>query len=141
MSSSQPLRPLFQTHSPDLTAIAVMLSEAAQALLSFSDTKPSQMEKATDSASVGETRCYHLFPSTLRHEYELLQRYRVEDFPGLLAEAHLLLAGLVKIMKNTHPDARLRGHSVSSLGALLEQISALLLRMRNVYDKVERMPA
>lgn len=127
--------------TPNLTAIAAMLSEAAQALQNFSDAKPAQMEKTTDSASTGETRCYYLSPANLKHERELLQRYRVEDFPGLLAEAHLLLAGLVKVMKSTHPDARLRGHSVSSLGTLLEQVSSLLLRMRNVYDKIERMPA
>ena len=125
---------------PDPASVAAMLNEAAQALQVFSVAKPPQVEKVTDSVSSGETRCYYLSPSTVRHERELLQRYRVEDFSGLLAEAHLLLAGLVKIMKSIHPDARLRGHSVSSLGALLEQVSSLLLRMRNVYDKVERMP-
>lgn len=126
--------------TPDLTAIAAMLSETAQALQNFSSTKFAQAENVVDTAPTGETRCYYLSPATLRHERELLQRYRTDDFQGLLHEAHLLLAGLVKIMKSTHPDARLRGHSVSSLGTLLEQVSSLLLRMRNVYDKVERMP-
>ena len=117
-----------------------MLHDAAQAIQSSSDTEPSQLKKTVDSPSMGETRCFYLAPANLKHERELLQRYRVDDFCGLLAEAHLLLAGLVKIMKSTHPDARLRGHSVSSLGALLEQVSSLLLRMRNVYDKIERVP-
>ena len=126
--------------SPDFTAIAAMLYETAQAIQRLSDTKPSQIKKTTDSPPMGETRCYYLAPANLKHERELLQRYRVDDFCGLLAEAHLLLAGLVKVMKSTHPDARLRGHSVSSLGTLLEQVSGLLLRMRNVYDKIERVP-
>ena len=142
MSSSQQSRSLpSQRPSPDLTTIAAMLHEAARALQNFSDAKPQQTEKAAASASVGERRCYYVPPATLRHERELLQRYHVDDFGGLLAEAHHLLAGLVKIMKSTHPDARLRGHSVSSLGALLEQVSSLLLRMRNLYEKIEPMPA
>lgn len=120
--------------------LAAMLYEAAQAIQSLSDTRAPQMKKTTNSSPMGEIRCFYLAPANLKRERELLQRYRVEDFRGLLAEAHLLLEGLVKVMKSTHPDARLRGHSVSSLGILLEQVSALLLRMRNVYDKVERVP-
>lgn len=128
-----------QPPSPDLTAIAAMLNEAAQALQAFSNTRQLQVKELADST--GETRCYYLSPATLKHERELLQKYRADDFQGLLAEAHALLAGLVKIMRSTHPDARLRGNAVSSLGALLEQVSALLIRMRNVYDKVERIPS
>lgn len=89
----------------------------------------------------GETRCYYLSPSMLKHERELLQKYRVNDLNGLLTEAHTLLAGLVTVMKSTHPDARLRGRSVSCLGSLLEQVSSLLVRMRNFYEKVERIPS
>lgn len=125
--------------SPDLTAIAAMLTEAAQALTAFSGTQPPA--EAKRSAATGETRCYYLSPSMLKHERELLQKYRVNDLNGLLTEAHTLLAGLVKVMKSTHPDARLRGRSVSSLGSLLEQVSSLLVRMRNLYEKVERIPS
>lgn len=116
-----------------------MLNEAAQALIVFSGTQPP--EKMEPTTVTGETRCYYLSPAMLKHERELLQRYRVDDFNGLLAEAHTLLAGLVKVMKSTHPDARLRGRSVSSLGSLLEQVSSLLVRMCNVYEKVERIPS
>ena len=137
--SKKSFQPSPYSPSPDLTAIAAMLTEAAQALVSFSGT-PST-EKAEHSASTGETRCYYLSPAMVKHEHELLQRYRVDDFNGLIAEAHDLLAGLVKVMKSTHPDARLRGRSVSSLGSLLEQVSSLLVRMRNLYEKVERIPS
>ena len=85
----------------------------------------------------GETRCYYLSPGTVQHERELLRRYRVEDFRGLLAETHMLLVGLVKVMKNTHHDVRVKGYVIASLGCLLEQASALVLRMKNVYDKLE----
>ena len=49
----------------------------------------------------------------------------------------MLLVGLVKVMKNTHHDVRVNGYVIASLGCLLEQVSALVLRMKNVYDKVE----
>ena len=141
MSNSH--RPLSSNPPPDLTAIAATLTEAAQALQSFSGATPPQRKEAPCIApdAAGETRCYYLSPATLRQERELLQKYRADDFVGLLTETHTLLAGLVKVMMSTHPDARMRGHVVSSLGASLEQVVALLVRMRNVYDKVERISA
>lgn len=128
------------SQSPDLPAIAAMLNEAAQALSDYSTTESPQRRTAYATGE-GEARCYYLSPSVLKHERELLQKYRVEDFTGLITEAHNLLAGLVKVMKSTHPDARLRGRSVSSLGSLLEQVSSLLVRMRNLYERVERIPS
>lgn len=128
------------SQSPDLAAIAAMLTDAAQALSDYSTTESPQ-KKTAYATGEGEARCYYLSPSVLKHERELLQKYRVEDFNGLLAEAHNLLAGLVKVMKSTHPEARLRGRSVSSLGSLLEQVSSLLVRMRNLYERVERIPS
>lgn len=125
---------------PDLAAIAAMLGETARALQIFSEANPVQGKEPPGSASAGETRRYYFSPATLRHERDLLQRYKADDFGGLLTSAHTLLAGLVKIMQSTHPDARLRGRSVSSLGASLEQVTTLLARMRNVYDGVERIP-
>lgn len=89
------------------------------------------------SSPNGETRCYYLSAGTVQQERELLRRYRAEDFRGLLAETHMLLVGLVKVMKNTHHDVRVKGYVIASLGCLLEQVSALLLRMKNVYEKVE----
>ena len=49
----------------------------------------------------------------------------------------MLLVGVVKIMKSTHHDVRLKGYVIASLGCLLEQASNLVLRMRNVYDRME----
>ena len=139
MSSSHRSNPLSFSHPPDLAAIAATLTEAAQALQAFASATPPPTKSTPDAA--GETRCYYLSPATLRQERELLQKYRADDFQGLLTETHTLLAGLVKVMTSTHPDARLRGRSVSSLGASLEQVVALLVRMRNVYGKMERIPA
>ena len=69
-------------------------------------------------------------------ERELLRKYRAQDFQGLLEEVHTLLVGLVKLMQSVHKDVRVRGYVISSLGAQLDHASALVLRMRNVYDKV-----
>ena len=54
----------------------------------------------------------------------------------MLEEAHTLLVGLAKLMRSVHKDVRVRGYVIASLGAQLDHASALLLRMRNVYDAV-----
>ena len=117
--------------------------EAARDLLSMyppaeqgREAVPHPVTKAS-----GETRCYYLSPGTVHQERELLRRYRAEDFRGLLDETHMLLAGLVRIMKSTPHEIRVKGYVIASLGCVLEQSTTLLLRMRNVYEKVERINA
>lgn len=39
-------------------------------------------------------------------------------------------------IQSVHKDVRVRGYAVSSLGAQLDHASALVLRMRNVYDNL-----
>ena len=89
--------------------------------------------------SPGETRCYYFSPGAVQHERKLLKHYGAEDFCDLLAETYMLLVGVVKIMKSTHHDVRVKGYVIASLGCLLEQASNLVLRMRNVYDRMERV--
>lgn len=74
----------------------------------------------------------------MQHERKLLQEYGVEDFRGLLARLFMLLTGVVKIMKSTHRDVRVKGEVIAGPGCLLGQASVLVLRMRTLYDKVER---
>ena len=64
----------------------------------------------------GETRCYYFSPETVRHERELLRRYHAEDFRGLLTETHMLLVGLVKVMKSTHHYPKIKPSRVSRKG-------------------------
>jgi len=90
-------------------------------------------------ADGGETRCWHYPPSALQRERELLRKYGVEDFSGLLAETHLLLAGLTKVMKGFNPDIRVKGYVISSLGSLLEQSVTLVSRMQYVYSNVKQI--
>ena len=89
--------------------------------------------------SPGETRCYYFSPGAVQHERNLLKQYSAKDFRDLLAETYMLLVGVVKIMKSTHHDVRVKGYVIASLGCLLEQASNLVLRMRNVYEKMERV--
>ena len=137
---------------PDSAALAATLQAVAQALLCHGEQVfPSASKEggaflsggsaSARAENVGETRCYYFSPSVVRHERELLKKYHAEDFRGLIAQTHVLLVGLVKLMKSVHPDARMRGHVVASLGSVLEQASSLVLRMQNVYDRVELVEA
>lgn len=123
-------------NNPELAKRIEKFHEASRDLLALYE-QPEQGEVVPRLAVNGETRCYYLSPGTVQHERELLRRYHADDFRGLLAETHMLLVGLVKVMKNTHHDVRVKGYVIASLGCLLEQVSALVLRMKNVYDKVE----
>lgn len=129
----------YPPNHPEMAKRIERFREAAQDLLAMYEPAEQSGEGVSHptSGANGETRCYYLSPGTVQHERELLRRYRAEDFRGLLAETHMLLVGLVKVMKNTHHDVRVKGYVIASLGCLLEQVSALVLRMKNVYDKVE----
>ena len=76
--------------------------------------------------SPGETRCYYFSPGAVQHERKLLKHYGAEDFCDLLAETYMLLVGVVKIMKSTHHDVRVKDYVIASLGCLLEQASKFL---------------
>lgn len=129
--------PINSLSNPELAKRIERFHEAAQDLLAMYEPAEQGSADASRPTQNGETRCYYLSPGTVQNERELLRRYRAEDFRGLLAETHMLLVGLVKVMKNTHHDVRVKGYVIASLGCLLEQVSALVLRMKNVYDKVE----
>ncbi len=123
--------------APDLTALAATLQEAAQALLAHApDTPQESATKPPIRRDEGETRSFYFPPATVHLERELLRKYRANDFQGLLEEVYTLLVGQVKLMESVHKDARVRGYVISSLGAQLAHALALVLRMRNVYDKV-----
>lgn len=131
----------YPPNHPEMAKRIERFREAAQDLLAIYEMAAQSGEGVSHPTlgTNGETRCYYLSPGTVQHERELLKRYRAEDFRGLLTETHMLLVGLVKVMKNTHHDVRVKGYVIASLGCLLEQVSALVLRMKNVYDKVEKV--
>ena len=139
-AASQPQPPSSNLPSnPELAKRIERFHEAAQDLLAMHEPSEQSRENVPRPTQNGETRCYYLSPGTVQHERELLKRYRAEDFCDLLAETYMLLVGVVKIMKSTHHDVRVKGDAIASLGCLLEQTCSLVLRMRNVYDRVERV--
>ena len=87
----------------------------------------------------GETRCYHFSPLSLQQEQELLEEYKVEDFRGLLFEAHLPLSGMVELMKNIELETSINSSAIYSLGCLLERISSLIFKMQDAYSTLERV--
>lgn len=145
--SSAHSTPTISAPNPDnpinsqLAALAASLQDAAQAVLGLSSANvPEESKVAAAKPSPndreGQTRSFYFPPASINMERELLRKYRAQDFQGLLEEVHTLLVGLVKLMQSVHKDVRVRGHVISSLGAQLDHASALVLRMRNVYDKV-----
>lgn len=119
---------------PDVAQLAAALQAACDALRSFDAGKT----PATPASEAGETRCYYLSPSVVQHEKELLQKYNANNFYDLLAEVHKLLIGVVKLMQSTHKDVRLRGSVLISIGALLDQVAALVTRMMHVYSRLQK---
>ncbi len=127
--------------TPDLTALAASLQEAAQALLAVSSTSMPIVPKDVAvnppaRKDAGETRSFYFPSGAVRLEKELLQKYRADDFQGLLEKAHTSLVGLAKLMQSVHKDVRVKGHVIASLVAQLDHAAALLIRMRHVYDSV-----
>lgn len=136
MSTAQST-PTLPTSNPDLVTLATSLQEIAQSLLVHAPKGPEDATAGHPSIkNDGETRAFYFPPSSVHMEKELLRKYRANDFQGLLEVVHILLVGLVKLMQSVHKDARVRGYVISSLGAQIDHASALVLRMRNVYDRV-----
>ena len=128
-------------NTSDPAALAAALQQTAETLLVFqAKHAPKEPEEPAlrppSRGDEGEIRSYYFPPATVHLEKELLRKYRASDFQGLLEEAHALLVGLTRLMQSVHKDVRVRGYVISSLGKQLEHASALLLRMRNVYDRV-----
>ena len=146
-----------QNYPPDLpnvAALAEKLQETAQALLAFCKGNAAEQaepaKEATATLSVGEqaeddgnngesgeTRCYHFSPMTLRNERALLEKYDVEDFRGLLCEAHISFMGLTELMKNIEPEIKINSTVVYSLGCLLERASNLVFQIQDAYSTLE----
>lgn len=123
---------------PDFAALAASLQEIAQSLLACAPkdlTAPTGKPSASRDGG-GETRSFYFPPAAVHMERELLRKHRATDFQGLLEEVHILLVGLVKLMQSVHKDVRVRGYVISSLGAQLDHAAALVLRMRNIYERI-----
>ena len=102
--------PPSQSHS-ELAERIARFRAAAQDLLAMYEpaVQGSGLTPRPGPDSDGETRCYYLSAGAVQHERNLLNQYGVKDFRDLLAETYMLLVGVVKIMKSTHHDVRVKG--------------------------------
>ena len=119
--------PPSQSHSELAERIARFQTTAQDLLAMYEPAgRGSGLNPRPSPDSDCETRCYYLSAGAVQHERKLLKHYGAEDFCDLLAETYMLLVGVVKIMKSTHHDVRVKDYVIASLGCLLEQASKFL---------------
>lgn len=142
MSSSQRSSPLpSHHHSPDLTAIAAMLNEAAQALLAFGKApKAGSLEdSAEDEEHPGsiedgykrgefheEYRCFRLPHFIVRREYELLQQHKQDKFAHLVNRVYEDLYTTIFLMKHVDDSTELTGFELHLISENLSRPLGLL---------------
>lgn len=137
-AGSRPQSPSSSSHDHDEPAERIeRFRESAQNLLAVYGPTERGGDSLPAPDAGGEIRRYYFSPAIVRRERELLRKPHAQDFRSLLAATDTLLHGLVRMMKSTHPEARLKGYVISSLGSLFEQVSSLTLAMNNLYAEVE----
>ena len=127
--------------SPDLSAIAAMLSEAAQALLNIgkapeTDTVETYDEDQVPSGPIEdgykrgefheEIRCFRLPSFTVRQEYELLQQHEQGRFSHLVDRIHDDLSATVMLMRHIDESVEISGFELRLIGENLARPLDLL---------------
>lgn len=142
MSSSEQSCPLSpQLPSPDLTAIASMLNEAAQALLNLSSTPEAECSDpciADDEASISiedgyecgefheEIRCYRLPRRVVKCEYELLCQHKQNNFSSLVSQVYYELFSTILLMRHFDEDTDISGFDLHLISGNLSRPLAVL---------------
>lgn len=142
MSSSQASSPLPSQHySQDLTAIATMFNEAAQALLNFG--KAPEADPLEDSAEYEEHsgpiedgykrgefheeyRCFRLPHFIVRKEYELLQQHKQDKFSHLVNRVYEDLYTTVLLMRHFDDSTDISGFELHLISENLSRPLSLL---------------
>ncbi len=144
---SQPHAAPPSSHPTDLTAIAAMLNEAAQALLRFGkgqeapesgDSAPYEDESEPSSPIEEgyrrgefheEVRCFRLPHFTVRREYELLQQHKQPTFYHLVNRVYDDLFTTILLMRRLDDSTEISGfelHLISdNLSRPLEVLSSV----------------
>lgn len=145
--SKKLLQPHPSPQSPDLTAIAAMLNEAAQALLRFGkgqevpesgDRAPNDDEREPSGPIEEdyrrgefheEIRCFRLPHFTVRREYELLQQHKQPTFYHLVNRVYDDLFTTILLMSHLDDSTEISGfelHLISdNLSRPLEVLSSI----------------
>mgnify|MGYP003623417093 CR=1 FL=1 len=129
------------SQSPDLTTIAAMLNEAAQALLNFG--KAPEADSLEDSADDDEHsspieggykrgefheeyRCFRLPHFIVRREYELLQQHKQDKFAHLVNRVYEDLYTTILLMRHIDDSTELTGFELHLISENLSRPLGLL---------------
>lgn len=129
------------SRSPDLQAVAAMLTEAAQALLHSGKAAESAAAQENKPGSKNEIRCYRFSPLAIRMEQELLAARGAENLQGLLFEASSSLTAFTALLETMDEEAALEGFAVHILARELKRVENLLVKIQDVYSTVEPVEA
>ena len=153
--------PASSSQSPDLTAIAAMLNEAAQALLNFFGKAPEDAaleddvdDESSDLIEDGykrgefheEYRCFRLPHFIVRREYELLQQHKQDKFAHLVSRIYDELYTTILLMRHIDDSTELTGfelHLISqNLSRPLDLLSTVCSQLAD-FELVQKttMPA
>lgn len=132
------------SHPTDLTSIAAMLHEAAQALLRLG--KEQEAPESDESEFCGdkreasgpieegynqgqfheEIRCYRVPQYIVKREYDLLTQHEQDNFFCLVNRAYDDLSTTVMLMRNLDDEAGFSGFDVHLISELLSRPLGLL---------------
>lgn len=144
--------PLPPSAPPDLTAIAALLRQTAEALLTFGNMPEAALGKQgapekpfSDPIEEGyrrgefheEIRCFRLPRAAVRAEYELSQQYGPATFPQLINRVYDELFAAVLLMRRHDESAGLSGLEAHLLDENLSRPLGLLHALRAPLASVE----
>lgn len=139
--SEKPFQLSLNSQSPDLTTIATMLTEAAQALLKYGnvpedvvmgdcsedDEQSSPIEDGYKRGEFHEEyRCFRLPHFIVRREYELLQQHKQDKFAHLVSRVYDELYTTVLLMRHIDDCADLTGFELHLISQNLSRPLDLL---------------
>lgn len=139
--SVEPFQSSPSSPSPDLTAIATMLNEAAQALLNFGNAPNDEVikdcvegEKSSSRIEDGykrgefheEYRCFRLPHFIVRREYELLQQHKQDKFAHLVNRVYEDLYTTVLLMRHFDDSTDISGFELHLISENLSRPLDLL---------------
>lgn len=127
--------------SPDLTAIAAMLNEAAQALLNLSDPLKAEDEPEEEAIPQDEIRCYRFSPLAVRCEQELFEDQGAENLREVLFNASSSVIAFTALLEQIDAGAELEGVVVHILARELKRVENLLFKIQDAYSTVELVEA
>lgn len=127
--------------SPDLTSIAAMLNEAAQALFNFGKSpEAGSLEDSTEDEESSspiedgykrgefheEYRCFRLLHFIVRREYELLQQYKQDKFAHLVNRVYEDLYATILLMRHMDDSTDISGFELHLISENLSRPLDLL---------------